>query len=106
MASNRCKHVLEVPKLAYATKIKDSITSQKLGSKDFPQIANCILNIGKSAIPHLFNGPEVLSFASAKADYLLNFSSNSDLDGSGISLPVCFSRTNLKLHNIFISQGD
>ena len=27
--------------------------------------------MGKSAIPHLFSGPEVLSFASAQADYLL-----------------------------------
>ena len=31
-ASNRCKRVLEVAKLAYATKTKESITSQKLGS--------------------------------------------------------------------------
>ena len=34
-ASNRCKRVLEVAKLAYANKIKESITSQKLGSQDF-----------------------------------------------------------------------
>ena len=34
-ASNRCKRVLEAPKLAYATKTKESITSQKLGSRDF-----------------------------------------------------------------------
>ena len=31
-ASNRCKRVLEAVKLAYATKTKESITSQKLGS--------------------------------------------------------------------------
>ena len=31
-ASNRCKSVLEVTKLAYANKTKESITSQKLGS--------------------------------------------------------------------------
>ena len=34
-ASNRCKRVLEAAKLAYATKTKESITSQKLGSQDF-----------------------------------------------------------------------
>ena len=34
-ASNRCKRVLEAAKLAYATKTKESITSQKLGSRDF-----------------------------------------------------------------------
>ena len=34
-ASNRCKMVLEAAKLAYANKTKKSITSQKLGSRDF-----------------------------------------------------------------------
>ena len=33
-ASNRYKRVLEAAKLAYANKTKDSITSQKLGSRD------------------------------------------------------------------------
>ena len=66
-ASNHCKRVLEVAKLAYATKTKESITSQKLGSWDFWQIANSVLNKGKSAIPPLFNGLEVLSSASGKA---------------------------------------
>ena len=32
-----------------------------------------------------------------------NFSTNSNLDDSGISLPVYPSRTNLKLHNISIT---
>ena len=66
-ASNRCKRVLEAAKLAYATKTKKSITSQKLGSWDFWRIANIVLNKGKSAIPPLFNGLEVLSSASYKA---------------------------------------
>ena len=34
-ASNHCKRVLETAKLAYATKTKESITFQKLGSQDF-----------------------------------------------------------------------
>ena len=34
-AINRCKRVLEAAKLAYTTKTKESITSQKLGSCDF-----------------------------------------------------------------------
>ena len=61
-ASNHRKRVLEAAKLAYATKTKESITSQNLGSWDFWQIANNVLNKGKSAIPPLFNGPEVLSW--------------------------------------------
>ena len=66
-ASNRCKGVLEAAKCAYANKTKESITSQKLGSHDFWRIANSVLNKGKSAIPPLFNGPELLFSASDKA---------------------------------------
>ena len=70
----------------------------------FLQIANSVLNKGKSAIPLLLNGPEVLSSASDKAKlFAENFSKNSNLDDSGISLAVLPSRTNLKLHNIFIT---
>ena len=74
-ASNHCKRVLEAAKLAYATKTKESITSQKLGSRDFWQIANSVLNKGKSAIPPLFNDPELLSSASDKVKlFAENFS--------------------------------
>ena len=103
-ASNRFKRVLEAAKLACANKTKESITSQKLGSHDFWRIANSVLNKGKSAIPPLFNGPEVLSSASDKAKFFAeNFTLNSNLDDSGISLPVFLSRTNLKLHNISVT---
>ena len=104
-ASNCCKRVVEAAKLAYANKLKESITSQQLGSCDFWQIANSVLNKGKSAIPHPFNGLEVLSPGSDKAKLLAeNFSSNSNLDDSGISLPGFPSRTNLKLHNISVTS--
>ena len=54
-----------------------------------------------SAIPPLFNGLEVLPSASDKAKlFAKNFSKNSNLDNSGISLLVFYFRTNLKLHNI------
>ena len=33
-----------------------------------------------------------------------NFSKNSNLDDSGISLPVSHSRTNSKLHNISVTR--
>ena len=103
-ASNCCKRVLEVTKLTYANKTKESITSQKLGSCDFWRIGNSVLNKGKSAIPPLFNGSEVLSSASDKATlFAENFSLNSNLDDSGVSLPVFPSRTNLKLHNISVT---
>ena len=66
--------------------------------------ASNLLNKGKSAVPFLFNGQEVLSDASDKAKlFAENFSKNSDLDDSGISLHVFPSRTNLKLHNISVT---
>ena len=103
-ASNHCKRVLEAEKHAYATKTKEFNTSQKLGSQDFWQIANSVLNKGKSAIPPLFNGPEVLSSASDKAKlFAENFCKNSNLDDSGISLLVFSSRANPKLHNISVT---
>ena len=49
-ASDCCKRVLGDAKLAYANKTKESITSQKLGSCDFWQIVNSVLNKGKSGI--------------------------------------------------------
>ena len=46
----------------------------------------------------------MLSSASDKAKlFAENFSKNSNLDDSGISLPVFPSRTNLKLHNIYVT---
>ena len=97
-ASKRCKRVLEVAKLAYANKAKESIASQKLRFQDFWQIAYSFLNRIKSAIPPLFNSWEVFS----SAWFAENVSKNSSLDSSGISLPVFTSRTNLKLHNISV----
>ena len=103
-ASNCCERVLQAAKLAYATKTKESVISQKLGSRDFWQIANSVLNKGKSAMPPLFNGPEVLSSASDKAKlFAKSFSNNSNCDDSGIPLRVFPSKTNLKLHNISIT---
>ena len=77
------------------------ITSEKLGSRNFWQIANSVLSKGKSAILPQFNGPEVLSSASDKAKLFSdNFSENSNLEDSGISLPVLPCRTNVKLHAV------
>ena len=84
-ASNCCKRVLEDAKLAHANKTKESITSQKVRSRDFWRIANSVLNKGNSAIPPLLNGPEVLSFVSDKAKLFdESFSLNSNLDDPGI----------------------
>ena len=98
--SNCFKRVLEAAKLAHANKTKESIISQKIGSQDFWCIANSVLRKGKSVIPTVFNGLEVLSSACDKVKlFAENFPNNSNLDDSGISLLVFSSRTNMKLHN-------
>ena len=69
--SNCCKRVLESAKLAYTTKTR---------VHDFPEtwlsgllwIGNSFLHKGKSVIPPLFNGPNVLSYASDKAKLFAN----------------------------------
>ena len=59
---------------------------------------------GRFSIPSLSNGSELLSAALDKAKlFAKNFSSNYNLDDSGISLPVLPSRTNLKLHIISVA---
>ena len=84
-------------------KQKSPSLPRNLALGDIWRIANSVLNEGKPGIPPLFNGPEVLSSASDKAKvFAKNFSKISNLDDSGISVPVFPSRTNLKLHNIFI----
>ena len=52
----------------------------------------------------LFNGLEVLSSSSNKATlFAKNLSKNSNLDDSGICLPVFPSRANLKLHKSYVT---
>ena len=103
-AGNPCKRVLEAAKFAYANNTKDSFASQKLAFRYFWRIANSVLNKYKSAIPSPFNGLEVLFSAFDKAKLLAeNFSKNSSLDDSGISLAVFSSATNLKLHFISVT---
>ena len=54
---------------------QEFITSQKLGPFKFWRICNSALNISKSAIPPLFNGPEPVIYASDKVKlFAKNFS--------------------------------
>ena len=67
--SNLCKRALETAKLAYANRTKGSINFKKPGSWDFRQTPDSILKKCKSAIPPLFNDPEVLSSASDEGKF-------------------------------------
>ena len=93
-ASNCCKIVVEAGKLAYANKTKESISSQKLGYRDFWRIANSALK----------KGPEGVAFCCDKARFFAqNFPGTLTLMTQDISLPVFPSRTNLKLHNFSVT---
>ena len=79
-ASNCCKRVLEAAKFANATnkRIYDFAETWLSGVLT---IANSVLMKGKSTIPLLFNGPEVLSSASDKAKLFAgSYSKNSNFD--------------------------
>ena len=102
-AINCCKRVLEAAKLAYANKLKQSITSQKRDSWDFWQITNSVLKKGKPVLFPLLNSLEGLSSPSGKAKlFTKNFSKKSNLGDLGTPLPVFTSRTNLKF--VFTSR--
>ena len=61
-ASNCCKRILKAAELAYANKTKESITSQKLGSREFRQIVNSILNKGKICYTSYIQQPRGVVF--------------------------------------------
>ena len=94
-ASNRCKRVLEAAKLAYGNKTKESITFQKLGSRDFSGIANSVFNKVNLLYPLYSTAQRCCLLHLIKKLFAENFFSNSNLDDSGMSLLVFPSRTNL-----------
>ena len=78
--------------------LKQLVTLLHIGSRDFWRICNSVLNRGKSTIPPLFNGPEVLTTSTDKANlFARNFSYNSTLDHSYQLLPDFPSRTEHRL---------
>ena len=68
LARNCCKRVLDQAKLEYVEHVRNNISIQKLGTRDFSRTANSVLNNNKSAIPPLFQGPIVVSSPKDKAD--------------------------------------
>ena len=58
-ASNHCKRVFDAAKFEYVNKTKEFITSQKLGSQDFWQIANGVFFLnGVNLLFLLYSWPE------------------------------------------------
>lgn len=91
-AVNCCRSYLKTANVSYTNEIKDTITSQKLGSYDIWRIVNRVLSKGNSA------SPEVFSAASNYVKMMLKmFSGSSTMDSSRDSLAFPLPTTNLKL---------
>ena len=98
--------IFEASKLPQVTKAKASVTFHKLGSSDFGKLLIVLIN-GKSAIPILFNGLEVLSSSSDKMKlFPKNFSKNSSLDDLSISLPFFSSESASESAQYFYTSRD
>ena len=104
LARNNCRRVLNDAKSRYMESTKSRISSQKLGSRDFWKIFNSVFNKGKSQIPPLFHGFEVLTSSKDKAELFAQlFSRNCSLNSSGHNLPDFPSRCNDSLCDVRIT---
>ena len=98
-ARSCCKSVLEVAKLVYANKTKESITFQKLDSRNICGIANSVESKCKADLPPLFYGLDVVCCIWSSR-IMKSFFKKLNLDDASISLPAFRSKNNSKLHNI------
>ena len=90
-ASNCYKRVFEAAKLPYATKTKSLSLPRNLALGTFGKLLIVfVLNKGKSAIPLLFNGPEVLSSVPDKAKLFLKTFLRTLILMTGVSLYPSF----------------
>ena len=96
-ARRHCKETLHQAKSSYASYVRDSITNQKLGSKDFWRIYSSITKKYKSSIPALSIDDSNLHMATTsaeKAELLCKeFAKNSSLDDGGQNPPPFPPRT-------------
>ena len=88
-AFRRCKRTFDLARDRYAKQTRESISSQKLGSKDFWRICNSVLRRNKSCLPSLKLTSDTLAVSSADKAELLSqeFAKNSTLNDGNQSLP-------------------
>ena len=93
---------MKLPDLHLVIKQKSQSLPRHLAVGTFRELQ--IVFSTRLSLLYLLNGPKMLSSASDKAKLLAkNFSKNSNLDDSGISVSIFRSGTNLKLHNISVT---
>ena len=102
--SNRCKRVLVAARLAYLIKQNTLLLPRNLAVVTFGELL--IVSSTKVNLLYLLYSTAqrccLLHLIKQKL-YAENFSKNSNLEDSGISLPIFLSTTNLKLQNIFVT---
>ena len=96
---------MKLPNLHILIKQKSPLLPKNLALRTFGELLIVFLTkINLLYLLPLLNSTGVLSSASDKAKlFAENFSENSNLGYSGISLPVFPSRMSLKLHNFFVT---
>ena len=67
-ARNDCEKVLKAAESRYIESTKSKISDQTLGSKDFWRILNSVLNRGKSSVPPLVSGSQIIQSSKGKAE--------------------------------------
>ena len=106
-ARNEHTKVIRNAKNNYAMSIQTKIGKEQLGSREFWRITNKVLGRGKSSVPTLINGPEVISSSVDKAElFAKNFASNSTLDDKGCALPDYPTKTDKSLSNFTVSAKE
>ena len=100
LVSNCCKRIIKLPNLPILIKKKSPSLLRNLVLRTFGE--SLIVFLKKINLLYFV-------FSTAQRCYLLHlikqncFSKNSNIDDSGISLPIFPSRTNPKLHNISLT---
>jgi len=88
----------------YQESVIAKISTQKLGSCDFWKIFNSVSNKGKSAIPPLFDGFNVVTSACDKSELLAStFAHNCSLPILNQHLPEFLSCCNTTLEDVWIT---
>ena len=104
-ARRKCRQVILHAKECYSKHVRQSITTQKLGSKDFWRICNSVLKRNKSSLSSLSLGSDNMVVSSAdKAELLCHeFAKNSSLNDENKSPPSFPSRTAATLSSVSIT---
>ena len=104
-ARRKCKQIILHAKESYSKHVRQSIATQKLGSKDFWRICNSVLKRNKSSLPSLSLGSDTMAVSSAdKAELLCQqFAKNSSLNDENKPLPSFPSRTPATISSISVT---